>query len=139
MYAYSLRDRTHAAHTLEDDVPAEVKQRRLQEIIACFRSNVQLRNEREELGRLRLVLVEGPSSKSSSTKPTLTGRTDGNKRCVFDAVALPRGGTTEIPQEGDYAVVKITEIRGTTLGSELVAFSSITDFFLQQEKTTGYI
>ena len=42
MFAYSLRERTHAAHRLNDDVPEEEKLRRLQEIIAAFRENVQV-------------------------------------------------------------------------------------------------
>lgn len=42
MFAYSLRERTHAAHKLKDDVPEEEKLRRLQEIIAAFRDNVQV-------------------------------------------------------------------------------------------------
>ena len=37
MFAYSLRERTHAARHLHDDVPEAVKQRRLQEVIATFR------------------------------------------------------------------------------------------------------
>jgi tRNA A37 methylthiotransferase MiaB len=37
MFAYSKRDKTHAARHLEDDVPADVKQRRLAEIIDTFR------------------------------------------------------------------------------------------------------
>ena len=42
MFAYSLRERTHAAHRLKDNVPEEEKLRRLQEIIAAFRENVQV-------------------------------------------------------------------------------------------------
>lgn len=36
MFAYSLRDKTHASHTMEDNVPPEIKQRRLQEIIDAY-------------------------------------------------------------------------------------------------------
>ena len=84
MFAYSLREKTHAARTMEDDVPDEVKSRRLQEIIALFRKNVVARNYEMESGTLRLVLVEGLSSKATLEKPTLTGRTDGNQRVVFE-------------------------------------------------------
>lgn len=128
MYAYSLRDRTHAAHTMEDDVPEETKQRRLAEVIQVFRQGVQERNEREELGRLRLVLVEGPSTKSTPEAPTLTGRTDGNKRCIFSAVPLQRvSGETEVPREGEYVLVRIVKVAHTTLKAELVSFSSIAE------------
>ena len=88
MYAYSLRDRTHAAHTMEDNVPEPVKKRRLHEIIATYREELLRKNVAEETGQLRLVLVEGPSSKSTPELPMFTGRTDGNKRVVFPATAL---------------------------------------------------
>lgn len=88
MFAYSLREKTHAARTMEDDVSDEVKSRRLQEIIATFRANVVARNNETESGALRLVLVEGLSSKATLETPTLTGRTDGNQRVVFDTSSL---------------------------------------------------
>jgi tRNA A37 methylthiotransferase MiaB len=50
MYAYSLRDRTHAAYKLHDDVPAAVKQQRLAEVIAAFRKGALARNQRYEVG-----------------------------------------------------------------------------------------
>ena len=78
MFAYSLRERTHAAHNFEDDVPEPVKQRRLAEIIATFRKGVAARNALE-VGREHLVLVEGHSKRSTPDNITLTGRTDTNK------------------------------------------------------------
>ena len=83
MFAYSMRGKTHAARTMEDDVPADVKQRRLNEIIEVFRRNVQLRNEEIEVGKLRLVLVEGEAKRSTAENKTWSGRTDQNKRVVF--------------------------------------------------------
>lgn len=82
MFAYSSREQTHAARTMEDDVPEQVKQRRLREIINTFREEVHQKNT-EEIGRLRLVLVEGESKKSSAERTTWQGRTDQNKRIVF--------------------------------------------------------
>jgi MiaB/RimO family radical SAM methylthiotransferase len=79
LFAYSLREQTHAGRTLQDDVPPHVKQARLQELIDTFQRNVQLQNERE-VGRLRLVLVEGPAKK---TPGLWTGRTDQNKRILW--------------------------------------------------------
>ena len=136
MYAYSLREKTHAAHAMEDDVSEEVKQRRLREIIETFRRSVQRRNERIELGVERLVLVEGPSTKSSAEKPSLTGRTDENKRCVFDAIPLQdTEGKFSVPKEGDYVVVKIREVKGTTLHSNLVRYSSIHEYYSDLKHT----
>jgi tRNA A37 methylthiotransferase MiaB len=42
MFAYSLRERTHAAHRMKDDVPQAEKLRRLQEIISAYRDNMQV-------------------------------------------------------------------------------------------------
>lgn len=54
MFAYSEREKTHAARHLPDDVPADIKSRRLQEIIATFRDG-QLRQNEAEIGRTQLV------------------------------------------------------------------------------------
>ena len=83
MFAYSVREKTHAHRTMEDDVPADVKQRRLNEVIDCFRRNVQIRNTNVEIGKLRLVLVEGEAKRSTVDNRMLSGRTDQNKRVVF--------------------------------------------------------
>ncbi len=83
MFAYSMRGKTHANRTMEDDVPEAIKARRLQEIIHRFRTNVQLRNDEHEVGKLRLVLVEGESRKSKEGARSWGGRTDQNKRIVF--------------------------------------------------------
>lgn len=96
MFAYSLRDKTHAARALVDDVPEDIKQRRLREVIDTFYEEVQRKNEAEEVGRLRLVLVEGEARKQGAAGPLLTGRTDENKRCLFNAKT-----TTELPSLAD--------------------------------------
>lgn len=83
MFAYSMRDKTHAARHYDDDVDETEKNRRLQEIIDVFRSNAIASNVASEHNRLRLVLVEGHSTRSTPSQPMLTGRTDGNKRVVF--------------------------------------------------------
>jgi 2-methylthioadenine synthetase len=84
MFAYSMRGKTHANHTMQDDIPEEIKARRLQEVISMFRTKVQKRNEEMEVGKLRLVLVEGESKKSREGRRSWGGRTDQNKRLVFD-------------------------------------------------------
>lgn len=114
----------------------DVKSKRLQEIIHTFRTNVQLKNEQHELHRIRLVLVEGLSSKNkcntstnaSSDDNTLlwSGRTDQNKRILFpyqDVVLPPTNynhntynDDTKVSfQIGDYIAVLVTEVRGHTL------------------------
>ena len=83
MFAYSMRGKTHANRTMTDDVPEEVKARRLQEVINMFRTNVQTRNDELEVGKLRLVLVEGESKRSKDGARSWGGRTDQNKRVTF--------------------------------------------------------
>ena len=96
MFHYSRRDKTHAARHFDDDVPQEVKLRRLQEIIDTFRTKAVEKNREFETGATHLVLTEGLSHKkhqliaeegktfsSSSRSVQMTGKTDGNKRVVF--------------------------------------------------------
>ena len=87
-YAYSLRDRTHAAHKMSDNVPEDVKKRRLQEIVDTHRETLIRKNAKEENGQYRLVLVEGLAVKSTPERPLYTGRTEGNKRVLFPGSAL---------------------------------------------------
>lgn len=80
MFKYSERPGTHAAKRLEDNVPEEVKIRRLQEII-----NLQLelshQSNKRDVGKEFMVLVEGVSKRSDEQ---LFGRNEQNKVIVFD-------------------------------------------------------
>eukprot|EP00978_Attheya_sp_CCMP212_P016333 scaffold42660_cov48-Attheya_sp.AAC.1 len=100
MFAYSMRGKTHAHRTMEDDVPQAIKMARLNEIIHTFRTRVQERNEATEVGRLRLVLVEGESRRSTPEQIQFSGRTDQNKRVVFSsAVATAAITAVDGPQQ----------------------------------------
>jgi MiaB/RimO family radical SAM methylthiotransferase len=84
LFAYSMRSKTHAHRTMQDNVAADVKQRRLQELIDVFRTRVHAKNERVELGKLRLVLIEGQAKRQALPgMTTWHGRTDQNKRIMF--------------------------------------------------------
>ncbi len=83
MFAYSMRKRTHAHRTMVDNAPPNVKNRQLNELIDNFRRNVQIWNERVEIGRLRLVLIEGETKRSTAENKMFYGRTDQNKHVVF--------------------------------------------------------
>ncbi len=54
MFKYSLREKTHAARHYEDDVPEDVKSRRLQEIIETFRVGLAAKNA-QEIGHRHVV------------------------------------------------------------------------------------
>jgi len=112
MFKYSMRGKTHAHRKMVDDVEESVKGRRLEEVIEVFRRNVQEKNEEEELGEERVVLVEGEAKRSTKEKRQITGRTDGNKRVVWD--------DTKERNVGEYVKVRINDVRGHTLRGEEV-------------------
>lgn len=105
MFKYSERPGTYASKHLPDNVPEEVKIRRLNELIQVQNENSALANKQEE-GRIREVLVEGPSKRS---REQLCGRTEQNKMVVFDK------GNHHI---GEYVKVKITGSTSATLFGE---------------------
>lgn len=109
MFKYSERPGTFAQRNLPDDVPDEVKIRRLQEIIA-LQNDLSLESNRRDVGREFEVLVESESKRNSGQ---LSGRTSQNKVVVFDR------GNHRI---GDYVRVRVTGCTSATLlGEELPA------------------
>ena len=80
MFKYSERPGTYASRHLPDDVPEEVKIRRLNELIHLQTELSAEANRRDE-GKERDVLVEGFSKRSRSQ---LCGRTEQGKMVVFD-------------------------------------------------------
>eukprot|EP01126_Amoeba_proteus_P053608 TRINITY_DN6542_c0_g1_i1.p1 TRINITY_DN6542_c0_g1~~TRINITY_DN6542_c0_g1_i1.p1 ORF type:complete len:384 (+),score=89.25 TRINITY_DN6542_c0_g1_i1:751-1902(+) len=85
MFAYSEREKTPAHRRLVDDVPEEVKKRRLQEVISTYHSVLALKNI-SEIGMSHLVLVEGTSRRSSTMAK---GRSDTGKKIIFPITSLP--------------------------------------------------
>jgi tRNA-2-methylthio-N6-dimethylallyladenosine synthase len=108
MFAYSERPGTPAAKKLEDDIPYDIKLRRLNEVIAMQQKHSLERNQRL-LGRVHKVLVEGTSKRSDQD---LQGRNDQNKVVVF-----PR----ESFKKGDYVNVLVTECTAATLKGKAVS------------------
>ena len=79
MFFYSERPGTLAARRYNDDVPEEVKKRRLQEVVALHRIQ-SLKSMQKEIGKTLKVLIEGNSKKSDEH---WSGRSDNNKVVVF--------------------------------------------------------
>lgn len=105
MFMYSERPGTYAARKYRDDVPEDVKKRRLAELID-LQNRISLESNRAEVGRLHTVLVEGPSKRSDAQ---LCGRTDTNKMVVFDRKDF---------EKGQYVQVRITGCTSATLFGE---------------------
>lgn len=108
MYYYSERPGTLAARRYPDDVPEEVKKRRLAEII-----ELQNRISRDKnaglAGKTFRVLIEGDSKKSTTD---FKGRNDQNIMCIF-----PKDG---VHRPGDYVHVRIDRTTTTSLIGEIV-------------------
>jgi len=103
MYFYSERPGTLAERRFKDDVPLEVKKRRLQEIVDLHRIH-SLKSMEKDLGKTFKVLIEGNSKKSDQH---WAGRSDHNKMVVF-----PKTGDLK---KGDYVDVVIEECTAGTL------------------------
>jgi tRNA-2-methylthio-N6-dimethylallyladenosine synthase len=110
MFYYSERPGTPAAKKLTDDIPLDVKKRRLQEIIDLQTEHSRQCNQ-ERIGTICTVLVEGDSKRSSAD---LCGRNDQNQMVVF-----PKTPTAEL-RPGDYVSVRITSATSATLLGEFL-------------------
>ena len=108
LYFYSERPGTLAARRFKDDIPEEVKKRRLQELVDLHREH-SLESMQKEVGKTFKVLVEGTSKKK---KAELFGRNDQNKVIVFPA---------EHYKPGDYVQVKVERCTAGTLIGKTVS------------------
>jgi tRNA-2-methylthio-N6-dimethylallyladenosine synthase len=105
MFKYSERPGTVAAKSLPDNIPEEVKLRRLNEIIV-LQNSITAENNKKEIGKTFEVLVEGYSKRSTEQ---MSGRTSQNKVVVF-----PRNGR----RIGEFVQVKILSATSATLIGE---------------------
>ncbi len=110
MFAYSERPGTMAARKLEDDVPEEVKKRRLAEVVALQREHSLYRTQ-QFLGKTVEVLIEKESKKSDKE---WSGRTEQNTVAVF-----PK----EHYQVGDFVMVEILDCTSATLKGKAVGIA----------------
>ena len=107
MFKYSERPGTFAQRNMADDVPDQVKTRRLSEIIE-LQNTLSEQSNRRDVGKEFEILVECTSKRSEQQ---LSGRTSQNKMVVFDR------GTH---RAGDYVRVRITGCSSATLFGEEV-------------------
>ncbi len=104
MFFYNERPGTLAARRYTDDIPEDVKKRRLQEIVD-LQYRLSLESNQADVGKTVEVLIEGNSKKSDQE---WMGRTSENKVIVF-----PKAGYHF--NKGDYATVKVTGCNKATL------------------------
>ncbi|RMD49953.1 MAG: tRNA (N6-isopentenyl adenosine(37)-C2)-methylthiotransferase MiaB [Ignavibacteria bacterium] len=122
MFKYSPREGTKA-YRMEDDVPEDVKTKRLNEIID-LQQRISYEINQEMIGTEELVLVEGFSKKSNEY---LAGRTDTNKVVIF-----PKDDNIK---PGDYVKVKINRATSATLFGDLI--TTIDLDALREEKVSS--
>lgn len=108
MFMYSERPGTLAARKYPDDIPGEIKKRRLNEIIRT-QNQVSYRHNLRDIGKTCEVLIEGDSKKSAND---WKGRNSQNKMVVF-----PKEGAHA---PGEYVYVRITDATSATLIGEIV-------------------
>lgn len=107
MFAYSERPNTPAAKKLADDIPEATKKRRLNEIQQKL-NEISLERNKQDLGKVHKVLIEGFSKRSEND---LYGRTSHNKMVIF-----PR----ENYAKGQYVHVLVTECSKATLLGKVI-------------------
>lgn len=114
MYAYSLREKTHAHRNYQDDVPADIKNKRVNEIINLhklrFRETIQ-----KELGKKHLVLIQ------EEKENTFFGKNDHGK-----SVTIPK---IEGISLGDFVAIKVKDIQKATLIGEVIGKTTISKFY----------
>ncbi len=104
MFFYSERPGTLAQRRYKDDIPEEIKKRRLQEIVEV-QGRLSLESNKKDIGKTFKVLIEGDSKKSNKD---WMGRTSQNKVIVF-----PKENN-EL-KKGNYVMVKVTDCTQATL------------------------
>ncbi|MEI6411062.1 MAG: tRNA (N6-isopentenyl adenosine(37)-C2)-methylthiotransferase MiaB [Bacteroidota bacterium] len=108
MFFYSERPGTLAARKYPDDIPEEVKKRRLNEVIR-LQNTVSLRHNQADIGKTFKVLIEGNSRKSDQD---FCGRNTQNKMLVFPK----KPGL----KPGEYVMVKVRDASSATLLGEII-------------------
>ena len=103
MFSYSERPGTLAAKKYSDDIPFEIKKRRLQDVIKV-QNEISLQHNQGDIGKTYRVLIEGDSKKSNLD---FKGRNSQNKMVVFPKI--------ECFGPGDYVNVEVTDATSATL------------------------
>ena len=110
MFFYSERPGTLAQRRYTDDIPLEVKKRRLQEIVD-LQGRLSFESNKRDLNKSFTVLIEGDSKKSDQD---WMGRSSQNKVIVFPKEQYPL-------QKGDYVNVQVTDCTQATLLGKIIA------------------
>jgi len=108
MFIYSERPGTLAQRRYSDDIPEEIKKRRLTEIVG-LQNRLSFESNQKDIGKTFKVLIEGDSKRSAGD---WMGRNTQNKVVVF-----PKGNSNF--KKGDYVMVKVMDSTQATLLGKL--------------------
>ncbi|CAO3609291.1 unnamed protein product [Mucor fragilis] len=132
MFAYSMREKTHAHRRYKDDVADSDKARRLQEIVTTFHAQASKKNQ-GLIGSRQLVLIDSERPKiKNGIETKVSGRTDGGHK-VFVQEAQPGDSTLK---KGDYVEVNIKHATSASLTGHFIQRSGIQQFATTQKR--GY-
>ncbi|KAJ1808314.1 hypothetical protein LPJ77_002430 [Coemansia sp. RSA 2523] len=120
MFAYSMRERTHAHRKFQDDVPADAKARRLQEIIDTFHVTARKRNQRF-VGTQGLVLYEGLTKRHA--RPF--GSDDHGHKVFLN------GSVLADLKPGDYVRVFIDSATSASLSATAIKKTTLSAYYQQ--------
>lgn len=126
VFPYSDRDKTSAHHNLDDNVPHDVKVRRLEEIRDLFRAQATEINQ-SLIHSSQLVLVEATSRRSEDR---WQGRADNNVKTILPRVEcldLKSGYIRQI-QPGDYVNCQIETANSQTLYAKPISITTQESF-----------
>jgi tRNA-2-methylthio-N6-dimethylallyladenosine synthase len=114
MFFYSERPGTLAEKRYKDDIPIEVKKRRLQEIVEA-QNRLSLESNKKDVGKIFKVLIEGDSKKNEKE---WKGRNSQNKVIVFPKKIHELN-------KGDYVMVKVTDCTQATLLGKIMELADV--------------
>ncbi|KAJ3646631.1 hypothetical protein Zmor_024210 [Zophobas morio] len=129
LFPYSMREKTAAHRRYTDDVPPEVKQKRLERMIQTYRTHTETLNK-AQIGRLQLILIEGYSKRSKSQ---LAGRNDQNIKVIVPAGEVPQkdGNNNKLLEPGDYVVVQINAANSQVLKGIPLYCTTLTEYYIE--------
>ncbi|KAL4568998.1 hypothetical protein LXL04_024624 [Taraxacum kok-saghyz] len=129
MFAYSMREKTHAHRNYSDNVPEEVKQRRLTEMIEAFRESTGQCFD-SQIGSVQLVLVEGANKRAPESE--MIGKSDRGHRVIFGKLEVPDwvgSGGERCPRVGDFVEVRILRSSRASLFGVAVGITTMGAFY----------
>jgi tRNA-2-methylthio-N6-dimethylallyladenosine synthase len=109
MFFYSERPGTLAERRYNDDIPEEIKKRRLKEIVE-LQNRLSIESNKKDIGKTFKVLIEGDSKKNDKE---WKGRNSQNKVIVFPKENFDL-------KKGDYVAVQVTDCTQATLLGQII-------------------